>query len=306
MNERQVTIEDKNGGVINCVLFTPPRSTGSSNTVYCTECPAMLRVMEASSVDLAITSPPYAERRKKAYGGIPADEYVEWFLPISAELYRVLKPTGSFVLNIKESVDAGERQNYALKLVLALQEQGWLWVDEFIWHKTNPFPTGNKNRLKDGFERCYHFSKTKKFKFFPDAVRTKSTSKWAGDSERRKNKGAYATKNGSGMNMSRRIVGDLVRPSNVVTLPSSSINIDHPAVYPVELPEFFVKLMTEPGDLVLDPFMGSGSTALAARGLGRRYEGVECSEDYLFLCAKRLARTPLWRNGKQVREADNK
>jgi site-specific DNA-methyltransferase (adenine-specific) len=306
VNECQGTVEGKNGGLINCVSFTPPRPTGFSNTVYCMECPAALRGMESSSVDLVVTSPPYVESRKEAYGGMPADKYVEWFLPISAELLRVLKPNGSFVLNIKEGVDAGERQIYVLELVLALRQQGWLWVDEFIWHKTNPFPTGNKNRLKDGFERCYHFAKTKNFKFFPNEVRAKSTSKWAGCNERRKNKGAYASTNGSGMNMGRRIVGELVRPSNLLTMPSSCINIGHPAVFPVELPEFFVKLMTEPGDLVLDPFIGSGSTALAARGLGRRYEGVERSEDYLHLCAERLARTPLPGNGQQVRETNTK
>jgi site-specific DNA-methyltransferase (adenine-specific) len=165
-------------------------------------------------------------------------------------------------------------------LALALRRQGWLFIDEMSWHKTNPFPTGNKNRLKDGFERCYQFAKTKHFKFFPDAVRTKSASKWAGDSERRKNKGAHRTTNGSGMNMSRRVVGELVRPSNVVTMPSSSLNIGHPAVYPLGLPEFFVRLMTEAGDIVLDPFMGSGTTALAARGLGRRYVGLELSEEH--------------------------
>jgi len=277
-----------------------------SNTVYAMPCPAMLTPMDADSVDLIITSPPYAERRKKAYGGIPADKYAEWFLPISAELLRVLKPTGSFVLNIKESVDDGERQTYVYELVLALRKQGWLWVDEFIWHKTNPFPTGSKKRLKDGFERCYHFAKTKKFKFFPDAVKQKSTSKWAEDNKRRKNKGAHSTTNGSGMNMSRRIVGDLVRPSNVVTMPSSSINIDHPAVFPQALPEFFIKLMTQPGDLILDPFMGSGTTALVARSVGRRYDGVERSEDYLRLVAERLARTPLSRNGHKVCETNNR
>jgi site-specific DNA-methyltransferase (adenine-specific) len=282
--------------MINCVPFEVPRPEKLSNTVYAMPCPKMLMVIDAESVDLIVTSPPYAEKRKNTYGGIPADKYVEWFLPISAELMRVLKPTGSFVLNMKESVDRGERQIYVYELVLALRKQGWLFVDEMIWHKTNPFPTGNRNRLKDGFERCYHFAKTKFFKFFPDAVRTKSTSKWAGDNERRKNKGAHRTTNGSGMNMSRRVVGDLVRPSNVVTMPSSSINIEHPAVFPVALPEFFVRLMTEEGDFVLDPFMGSGSTAIAARGLGRRYLGLELSEEYLELSAKRLARTPLSRN----------
>lgn len=261
------------------------------STIYAGDVRDMLLMFDEDSVDLVVTSPPYAERRKKAYGGIPAENYVEWFLPISAELLRVLKPTGSFVLNIKESVSDGERQVYVYELALALRTQGWVFVDEFIWHKANPFPTGNRNRLKDGFERCYHFAKTKKFKFFPDAVRTKSTSKWAHDNERRKNKGAHPTTNGSGMNMSRRIIGDLVRPSNVMTMPSSSISIEHPAVFPTELPEFFIKLMTEKGDVVLDPFMGSGTTALAARGLRRRYAGVELSEDYLWLSGKRLART---------------
>ena len=258
----------------------PSGSATGISTVYAGNASSMLTVLEDDSVDLVVTSPPYAERRKKAYGGIPADKYVEWFLPITAELMCVLKPTGSFVLNIKESVSDGERQTYVYELVLALRKQGWLFVDEMIWHKINPFPTGNKNRLKDGFERCYHFAKTKQFKFFPDVVRTKSTSKWAGSNERRKNKGAHVTTNGSGMNMSRRIVGDLVRVANVVTMPASSINIEHPAVFPVELPGFFVKLMTEKGDVVLDPFMGSGSTAIAARGLGRRYVGAELSEDY--------------------------
>lgn len=237
--------------------------------------------------DLIVTSPPYAEKRKKAYGGIPADEYVKWFLPISAELKRVLKPTGSFVLNIKEHVENSQRQTYVLELALALQKQGWLWIDEYIWNKTNPFPTGSKARLKDGFERCYHFTKSLGYQFFPDAVRAKSTSKWAGSNERRKNKGAFATTNGSDMNMSRRIVGDMVRPSNVITFPNSCINIDHPATFPIDLPDFFIKLMTKPGDVVLDPFMGSGTTALAARQSGRSYLGIELNEEYAELAIKR-------------------
>lgn len=257
--------------------------------IFAMPCPSMLSVMEPDLVDLVMTSPPYAEKRKDTYGGIAADKYVDWFLPISVELLRILKPTGSFVLNIKEGTDRGERQTYVYELALALRKQGWFFVDEFIWNKTNPFPTGNKKRLKDGFERCYHFAKTKKFKFFPNEVRTESTSKWAGDNKRRKNKGAHRTTNGSGMNMSRRIVADLVRPSNVVTMPASSLNIAHPAVFPLGLPEFFIRLMTEPGDTVLDPFMGSGTTALAARKLGRRYEGAELSADYLLLSVSRMS-----------------
>jgi site-specific DNA-methyltransferase (adenine-specific)/site-specific DNA-methyltransferase (cytosine-N4-specific) len=271
-------------------LQSLPRPVNRSNTVFAESCPGMLSVMDADSVDLVITSPPYAEKRKDTYGGISADKYVDWFLPISAELLHILKPTGSFVLNIKEGAVKGERQTYVYELVLSLRQQGWIWSDEFVWNKTNPFPTANSNRLKDGFERCYHFTKSRKYKFFPDAVKYKSASKYAGSNARRNNKGAHPTNNGSGMNMSKRIVGDLVRPSNVLTLPSSSLNgIGHPAVFPLGLPEFFIKLMTEQGDLVLDPFMGSGTTALAARKLGRRYEGVEVMEKYVERMAWRLA-----------------
>jgi site-specific DNA-methyltransferase (adenine-specific) len=284
---------------LDCAEWLPKPAAANISTVYAGDVTSMLRVVDDDSVDLVVASPPYAERRKKAYGGVPAEKYVEWFLPICAELLRVLKPTGSFVLNIKEGTQEGERQTYVYELALALRKQGWLFIDEMIWHKTNPFPTGSKKRLKDGFERCYQFSKTKGFKFFPDAVRTKSASKWAGDNERRKNKGAHRTTNGSGMNMSRRVVGELVRPSNVVTMPSSSLNIGHPAVFPLGLPEFFVRLMTEAGDTVLDPFMGSGTTALAARGLGRRYVGLELSEEYLCLSAERIARTPLSRSKQE-------
>ncbi|MBI4449030.1 site-specific DNA-methyltransferase, partial [Candidatus Woesearchaeota archaeon] len=109
-------------------------------------------------IDFIVTSPPYADKRKKTYGGIPPDEYVDWFLPISSELYRVLKDDGSFVLNIKEGAN-GERQTYILELILALRKQGWLWTEEYIWHKKNCFPGKWPNRFRDAWERCLHFTK---------------------------------------------------------------------------------------------------------------------------------------------------
>lgn len=237
--------------------------------------------------DLVITSPPYAEQRKSTYGGISEKDYPDWMLSVARACMKVLKPSGSLVINIKEHVDGGVRSLYVLKTILLLASE-FRFVDEFIWHKTNPFPTGNKKRLKDGFERCLHFTKSPRYKFFPNNVRAKSTSKYADDNARRKNKGAHNTTNGSGMNMSRRIMTDLVRPSNVITLPASSLNIGHPAVFPVELPEFFIKLMTEPGDIVLDPFMGSGTTAIAALRQGRCYVGVEKCGEYIRLAESRI------------------
>src|SRR5690606_22918119 len=87
----------------------------------------VLKKLPANSVDLIVTSPPYADQRKNTYGGIHPDKYVEWFMPISAELLRVLHPKGTFILNIKEKVVDGERHTYVLQLILEMRKQGWLW-----------------------------------------------------------------------------------------------------------------------------------------------------------------------------------
>ena len=261
------------------------------NTVIHGDCISTLPELYSTSgefADLIIFSPPYAQQRKDTYGGIPEEDYPNWMLSVVRAGMAVLKPTGSLVINIKEHVNEGTRSLYVLETTLLLAKE-FRFVDEFIWHKTNPFPTGNKKRLKDGFERCLHFAKTVDYQFYPDNVRAKSTSEWAGDNERRKNKGDHKTNNGSGMNMSKRITGDLVRPSNVITMPASSLNIEHPAVYPIGLPDFFIRLMTKEGDVVVDPFLGSGTTALAALKLGRRFLGVEQNEDYVQLAETRIA-----------------
>jgi site-specific DNA-methyltransferase (adenine-specific) len=100
----------------------------------------ILKKYPENFIDLIVTSPPYADRRKNTYGGIDPDHYVEWFLPLSEQLLRILKPTGTFILNIKEKAENGERHTYVLELILALRKQGWLWTEEFIWHKKNCYP----------------------------------------------------------------------------------------------------------------------------------------------------------------------
>lgn len=258
------------------------------NTILEGDCLFKLKSMPENSVDLIVTSPPYAQQRKDTYGGIDELDYPAWIAEVVKECNRVLKPSGSLVLNIKEHAVDGARSLYVYKSVLLIAEEMVL-VDEFIWNKTNPFPTGSKKRLKDGFERCFHFTKTKSYKFNPNNVLVKSESKWLDSEKRRKNTGAHDTTNGSGMNMSKRIASDLVRPSNVITMPTSCINIGHPAVYPVDLPEFFIKLLTDEGDVVLDPFMGSGSTALAAINTDRKFVGIEREVEYVSLANKRIA-----------------
>ncbi len=86
-----------------------------------------LKLLPNDSVDLIVTSPPYADQRKNVYGGIHPNEYVDWFLPIAEQLLRVLKPSGTFVLNIKEKAVNGERSVYVMELILEMRKQGWLW-----------------------------------------------------------------------------------------------------------------------------------------------------------------------------------
>ncbi len=138
--------------------------------IYLGDCREELRKLEDNSIDLIFTSPPYADQRKNTYGGIHPDKYVEWFLPITEQLLRVLKPSGTFVLNIKERVIKGERSTYVMEIILEMRKQGWLWTEEYIWHKKNSFPGKWPNRFRDSWERLIQFNKNKKFNMYQDAV----------------------------------------------------------------------------------------------------------------------------------------
>jgi site-specific DNA-methyltransferase (adenine-specific) len=142
------------------------------------DCKKNLKEFPTNSVDLIFTSPPYADQRKSSYGGIHPDKYVEWFSPISEQLLRVLKPTGTFVLNIKEKVVDGERSTYVMELILEMRKQGWFWTEEFIWHKKNSYPGKWPNRFRDSWERLLQFNKDKKFNMYQEEVMV-PTGDWA-------------------------------------------------------------------------------------------------------------------------------
>jgi site-specific DNA-methyltransferase (adenine-specific) len=262
------------------------------NTIYHGTCETVLPTFSAESVDLIVTSPPYADSRKKTYGGISPDDYVEWFLPITAQLHRVLKPTGSFVLNIKERVVDGERHTYVIELILAMKKQGWLWTEEYCWHKKNSYPGKWPNRFRDSWERCIHFTKDKKFAMYQDAVKV-PIGEWADSrlkklSETDKRRDESRVQSGFGKNISNWVGKEMVYPSNVLHMATESSNKKHSAVFPVGLPAWFIKLFTKPDDVVLDPFMGSGTTGVAAKQLGRYYVGIEKESEYCGVASKRL------------------
>ncbi len=240
-----------------------------------------------------MTSPPYADQRAATYGGVKADDYVEWFLPISAELHRVLKPEGSFVLNIKERVVNGERHTYVLELIIALRQQGWLWTEEYIWHKRNCYPGKWPNRFRDAWERCLHFTKQKQFAMYQQEVmvpmgdwKDSRLKKLSETDQRRDNSRVLS---GFGKNISNWIGREMAYPTNVIHLATECGNRSHSAAFPVELPSWFIKLFTQPGDIVLDPFMGSGTSAIAAQSLDRRFVGVELNPEYIAIAEKRIA-----------------
>ena len=256
------------------------------------DCRELLPQLPDECVDLIVTSPPYADQRKHVYGGVHPDEYVEWFLPISAELKRVLKPTGSFVLNIKERVVNGERHTYVIELILKMREQGWLWTEEYIWHKKNTYPGKWPNRFRDAWERCLHFTKQKQFKMFQEAVMV-PMGDWRHSRLRKLNENdlrrdVSRVGSGFGKRVANWIGREWAYPTNVLHMATECYNRNHAATFPVDLPAWFIKLFTEPGDVVLDPFIGSGTTAVACVRLGRRYIGFEWNPEYVQVARERL------------------
>ena len=206
------------------------------------DCRRILQQMERTSIDLIVTSPPYANQRKATYGGIHPDAYAPWLLSITAEMLPVMKPTGTFILNIKEPVVKGERHPCVIETILGMTGQGWRLTQEFLWHKSNCFPGKWPNRFRDAYERLLQFN------VGPDYTLNESVVKG--------------------------------HPDNVLYGSTVCDNRQHPAAYPDWLPEWFILAFTNPGDVVLDPFLGSGTTAAVALRNGRRAVGIEMHPPY--------------------------
>jgi len=252
----------------------------------------VLKKISSNTVDLVFTSPPYADQRKNTYGGIHPDEYVEWFLPISEELLRVLHPKGTFILNIKEKVVNGERSTYVMELILAMRKQGWLWTEEFIWHKKNSYPGKWPNRFRDSWERLLQFNKDKKFNMYQDQVMipvgdwAKTRLKNLSDTDKIRDESRVGS--GFGKNISNWKNRNKVYPNNVLYLATECNNKNHSAAFPESLPEWFIKLFTKENDTVLDPFMGSGTTNIIAQRMRRNSIGIDIVAEYYESVKKEL------------------
>lgn len=263
-----------------------------NTNIFLGDCKEVLKTIDTNSIDFIVTSPPYADRRIHTYGGIKPEDYVEWFLPISEELLRVLKLDGTFILNIKEKAENGERHTYVLELILSLRKQGWLWTEEFIWHKKNCYPGKWPNRFRDAWERLLQFNKTHKFNMYQEEVMV-PVGDWAKGrlkhlSEVDKIRDNAKNGSGFGKNVSNWLNREKAYPTNVLNLATECNNKNHSAVFPEALPEWFIKLFTKEEDTVLDPFMGSGTTIVVAQRMKRNSIGIDILPEYFDMVKKKM------------------
>lgn len=271
---------------------------------------ALLKCLPDNSVDLVFTSPPYALHFKKEYGNVSQADYVKWFMPFAEEIHRVIAKDGSFVLNIGGSWNPGSptRSLYHYKLMIALVEElGFHLAQECYWYNPAKMPvpaewvTVRRVRVKDSVEHVWWLSKTP----FPKADNRKVLRPYSADMLRLARKGVKATVRPSGHNITSsfdKVSSGGSIPSNVLEdqlasdmlvcgnnaandlytrrCKEAGVKI-HPARFPAALPEFFIKLITDEGDLVVDPFAGSNTAGAVAERLGRRWLSMEVSKEYV-------------------------
>ena len=247
------------------------------------------QLLDGRQANVAITSPPYASQREydatSGFTPIPPADYSTWFREVAANIHSVLSPDGSYFLNIKEHAEGGERSLYVKDLVLAHKRQwGWRFVDEFCWRNTaNGVPGGWPNRFKNAWEPVFHFTRSERIKFRPEAVSHESEDVVV------YSPGNSTAPSGSGLlGCGADKVAGLARPSNVIEVKAEGGQGEHSAPFPRALVEFFVNAFSDPGDLVFDPFLGSGTSMAAAYVLGRIGCGCEISPAYCDVILRRM------------------
>ena len=274
------------------------------NAYICGDCLDVLRCVPNNSIDLIMTSPPYADQIKD-YGDvvkkIKPDDYIEWFLPRAQEFFRVLKPEGSFVLNINDKLDGRFQNIFVFRLVVVLcDEVGFHLVRDYIWHNPatppNVFSRGTMGRTKKSHEYCFWFSKSEQWTFNMDPIR-KPYSKSMMDiidgkvverGGREKNSRpsrhnfdlSHPWDNKGGADPGSVISVSNTASNGFVQRLCKEMGIKHPARYPEKLAEFFILSGSNPGDIVLDPFAGSGTTGVVAYKYGRQYFCIDVNPDY--------------------------
>lgn len=315
MNEiatkRQTTIfSNATGNSAALLPHSRPFYHTALGAAYLGDSQKLLAELPDSSVNLVFTSPPYALHFKKEYGNVSKADYVEWFLGFAKEIFRVLSDDGSFVLNIAGSYNPKmpTRSLYHFKLMIALVEEiGFHLAQECFWYNPAKMPvpaewvTVRRVRIKESVEYVWWFSKTP----HPKANNRNVLRPYSADMLRLAKKGVKTTVRPSGHNITSsfdKVENGGSIPANVIedsltedmlilgnnaandtyTKKCKEANIKiHPARFPAALPEFFIKLLTDENDIVVDPFAGSNTAGAVAERLGRRWIAMELVEEYL-------------------------
>ena len=270
------------------------------------DCFELIKDLPDNSVDLVITSPPYADivNYGKNISIQKPQDYCDWILPLFNEIHRVLKPSGSFILNINDNCSNGLRNPFIYELIYRSQKETNLkFYDTYIWHKMNGIPNGSKKRFRNNTEFIFHFVKNQKeLKFYMDRA-LKEPAKATSD----RAKYQWTVKNHGTIQDGERVkektidygsqLTNGIRPDNVFRFPTAGLardnTIRHPAPYHKELPTYFINLLTDEGDTILDVFSGIGTTGLGCND--RNYIGIELNEKYAEFSKKRL-------NGEELEE----
>jgi DNA modification methylase len=276
-----------------------PIYSTSLGEAYCADSLDFMRSLPAGSIDLVLTSPPYALHFKKEYGNADQGEYVEWFLPFAEEIKRILKPDGSFVLNVGGAWTPGAplRSLYHYRLLLALCDRiGFNLCQEFFWYNPAKMPAPaewvnvRRIRVKDSVEYIFWLSPTPN----PKADNTQVLQAYSPDMKRLIKRGIKKTVRPSGHNIKGSFAADKGGsiPPNLIECGNNESNSYyikeskrrghkiHPARFPAALPQFFIKMLTMLGDTVLDPFAGSNTTGWVAESMGRRWIAIERDQQY--------------------------
>lgn len=271
----------------------------------------LLSACDDASVDLIMTSPPFGLVRKKDYGNVEADQYVEWFKPFGAVFHRILKDSGSFVIDIGGAWNKGypSRNLYHFKLLVMLCEEfGFHLAQDFYWWNPSKLPTPaewvtvRRIRVKDAINTVWWLSKTP----WPKASNRRVLQPYSPSMQELLAKGYVARKRPSGHDISEKFNVDngAAIPPNLLAIPNTESNSfylrycerkgfkPHPARYPAELPEYFIRMLTEPGDVVVDPFAGSCVTGEVCERTGRRWACIELLQEYCEAALGRFARDP--------------
>ena len=267
-----------------------------TNIIHEGSCFDLIKDLPDNSIDLVVTSPPYADT--KSYGKkinvLHPDKYVEWITPLFIEMNRVIKPTGSIIFNIDDKCFKKLRHTFVFDMISHLTHNTDVKLyDYYIWAKKAFIPNGNKNRLNHVTEWIFHFVKDpNQVKWNMDAVR----EPYAESSITRYKstvKNYVTDENGIKIDgkKSKRITNEKGKiPSNFFRFNTNATTRGnkHPAPFNKEIPTWFIKALTDKGDIILDTFMGSGTTAEASIDLGREWIGYELNKEYVDMIIERV------------------